>query len=386
MAVSRPTLWQRTSRGLKVVGGIVALLTAIAALIKVLHEVGWIGSGAGTKDERAEHVTPAEGTAPPEPVDRSTTHERLVNQKRSPVDDARKASTQPGSARPNAAVSVSNFSAPSASAPTASARIDRPAFTVRMPAKREYTTGNGINDGRFMLLGATLEPQTPESDLLKVQWRFISRSPYKMELRSSDFALRVNNDLLKPEHFFIHSIPSRESREGELDFVLNAKTPKAALRYGPMGIWEIPLELVVEPEAIEAASVWDPEKPGREPFDVSLPAKKEYAVSNAMSPAAFTVLRAKVTPQTPESDEISIQWRMTARGTYPTDFDNYKIWLNADGKKIPPEQSFTHRVSPGDTRDGEIAFITEPGVRKATIVLYQSTVEIPLDVAASRRP
>jgi hypothetical protein len=377
VAAAGPSRWERWETPLKVIASVVALLTAIVALIKGFQEMGWLDSKSDAQAEQTVQAQPAHSSAE---------NKRSATLTESGSRSTRKAASQPAPTRPRpvATSASSSNQRPSPPPPASSMEINRPAFTIRMPAKREYTSGHGINDGRFMLLGATLTPQTPESDLLKFQWRFISRSPYQMELRSSDFTLRVSNDLIRPEHSFIHSIPSRESREGELDFVLNANTPKVTLRFGAMGIWEIPLELVPEPEVSSGAPAWNADQPGRDPFDIKLPEKNEYTVGSSHNRVTFTLLGARVTPKTPESDEILIQWRMVPRGTYATNFNNFDIWLNADGKEVTPEQSFAHTIPPGDVREGEVAFVTEPGVRKAAIVLFRRVAEIPLDVAGSR--
>ena len=64
------------------------------------------------------------------------------------------------------------------------------------------------------------------------------------------------------------------------------------------------------PVAAKVASV--PDKPGRQPFDIPLPAKRDYRINNN---ATFTVLAARVTPKTPESDAITVEWRIVARGS-----------------------------------------------------------------------
>ena len=361
MAARTPSKWGPTWKFLKVLAGVGAFLTAVTGLIAIFHQVGWVGSDPKEKQVDSE-VTPP-------------------NRIEGPPRASRPAAASAAPVRAGSAIARSAPPAATTLAPRPT--VNRSSFEVSMPAKREYTTGHGINHGRFMLLGATLIPQTEESDLLQVRWRFVSRSPTPIDLRSSTFSLRVSNTLLDPEHEFIHRIAPRESREGELDFVLEANTAKAVLRYGRGGIWEIPLDLAAQPEA--GASTWNPDEPGRNPFDIDPPAKKEHRVGNAFNKGTFTLTGAKVTPKTPESDEITIQWRMISSGAYPLSFNTYDVRLSVDGKKLEPEQDFTHQIQPGDTREGETTFVTETGVRKAAVELYRGTVEIPLDVAGSRR-
>jgi hypothetical protein len=202
MRADQPKSWWQTFPGL--LTAVAATITAIAGLLAVFMQLGWIGRGSTVPAVQAENRA---------------------------AESASQHRTVPGTAEQR----TSGSERP----------IERVSREIPPPAKREYDLGPGLAKGTFMILGASLSPRTPESDLLTIRWRYMSRSDYRKSYGSHWFKLLVQYTRIEPEHYFRHEIPPRESREGDLSFVIPAATTRAVLRIDDFAAnIEIPFELV----------------------------------------------------------------------------------------------------------------------------------------------
>lgn len=139
-------------------------------------------------------------------------------------------------------------------------------------------------------------------------------------------------------------------------------------------------------ERRQAAPLEEPAEPAitRQAYLLTLPTKREYEFTSAAGRAVYTLLRAKVTPQTPESDLLKVSVRVLNRNRP----ENYFVALSGRFELITEEKTFKAEdfavMVPGQqTRDVDAAFYIPAGLGEAKLRMAlwdDALVDIPLDV------
>ena len=134
-----------------------------------------------------------------------------------------------------------------------------------------------------------------------------------------------------------------------------------------------------------SAPLPDPPEPAidRPPYFVSLPDKREYALNAQADRAVYMLLRAKVTPQTPESDRLRLSVRVINRNQvlmYVL-MDRSRFQLIAEDRTFRPED-FQIIVPLKESRDIDVDFILPANLGPTTLrmMLWEAQVDIPFNL------
>lgn len=127
-----------------------------------------------------------------------------------------------------------------------------------------------------------------------------------------------------------------------------------------------------------------PTTTARSSYAVALPSRREYVLGPKDVGGRYMLVAARVDPQTPESDALTIQVRVksTALQGHGTVINQGAFGLVVGGSSALPEGIFTDIIASGTSKDGDIVFIIEPGVSRATLTITNFTerADIPLDL------
>jgi hypothetical protein len=127
-----------------------------------------------------------------------------------------------------------------------------------------------------------------------------------------------------------------------------------------------------------------PTTAARSSYAVALPSRREYVLGPKDVGGRYMLVSARVDPQTPESDALTIQVRVksTALQGHHSIVNQGSFGLVVGRSSIAPEGIFADIIASGTSRDREIVFIIEPGVSRATLTITNFTerADIPLDL------
>ena len=122
----------------------------------------------------------------------------------------------------------------------------------------------------------------------------------------------------------------------------------------------------------------------RQPYFLALPDKREYELRGSFDRAIYMLLKAKIIPQTPESDLLRVSVRVISRNRnqrtirmYPTMFH-----LSTEDQRFDAE-TFNEDVPAGQSRDVNVDFYIPANLRLAKLKMELSNAqfEVPLNVA-----
>ena len=201
-----PRSWWHTLPG--VLTGVAALVTALAGLVAVLMQAGWLGA----RGDAPKATAPPPASAPP-------------------------AATAPAAApAPVAATDPPRPAPPAGEAP-------RP-YTVALPAQRDHKLGPAVFKATYTLLKAEVVPQTSERSALHIRLRMTNHDRNDKNFWDSSFRLLVDGVPTAPESGLNELVAGEAAKEGEVIFPVARGTAAATLKITYYGdSTEIPLKL-----------------------------------------------------------------------------------------------------------------------------------------------
>ncbi len=115
-----------------------------------------------------------------------------------------------------------------------------PAYSVALPAMREYR----LSTATFTVLKVDLAPRTSETAALQLRLRMMNHGRYDTNFWDRSFRLIVDGVPRAPEGGLNELVPADSAKEGDVLFVIPRGTPAARLKiaYGDEST-EIPLDL-----------------------------------------------------------------------------------------------------------------------------------------------
>lgn len=157
-----------------------------------------------------------------------------------------------------------------------------------------------------------------------------------------------------------------------------------------------PVDVVQHPRvdpATPAKRANPPQAPNRtdtpaQPRTVSvpLPEMHAYKLGPATGKATFTLLEAKLIPQTTEKNALQIRVRMMNHDRYDKNFWDDSFRLLIGDVPAAPESNLNELVPGNSAREGVVMFSIPRATPAATlkITYYNDSTEIPLDLAPTR--
>jgi hypothetical protein len=174
--------WWQTLPG--VITSLTAAITALAGLIVAIDQTGWFAPETPPAPTVASTPTPtAPGAAPAAPA-------------RSP------------------------------SPPAAQVSAAGPAYSVELPALRDYR----LSAATFTLLRAEVAPRTTEKDTLRVRIRMMNHDRFDANFWDQSFRLIVNGAPMAPESGLNELVHAESAEEGEVLFVIPHATTDGTLK------------------------------------------------------------------------------------------------------------------------------------------------------------
>ena len=121
--------------------------------------------------------------------------------------------------------------------------LERPAYAVTLPEKREYTIIGGGVSRWFRLVGAKVTPETGETDRFTIRVSATSHDSPGTEYSSFQFYLKVGDKSQRPRDTFMDTMGT-EPKDKDLVFIIPAGTTQATFTL--TNSWtskDIPLDL-----------------------------------------------------------------------------------------------------------------------------------------------
>ncbi len=118
---------------------------------------------------------------------------------------------------------------------------------------------------------------------------------------------------------------------------------------------------------------------------IPVPALRDYKLGPPGVKATFTLLKADVSPQTPDKDALRIRLRMMNHDRYDKNFWDRSFRLVVDGVPMAPEGGLNELVAGESAKEGDVLFVVPHGTAAARlrITYYEDSTEIPLDLKAA---
>jgi hypothetical protein len=125
----------------------------------------------------------------------------------------------------------------------------------------------------------------------------------------------------------------------------------------------------------------------RQPYAISLPSPREFVIGPKDLTGRYMLLSATVSPQTPESDALTIQVRVMSMALpgFGVVFTQASFGLLVDGSPpLEPQRRFTENVASGKSMDEDVVFIIRPGLSRAKLRIqnFNDRVDVPLDLSS----
>ena len=177
--------WWQTLPG--VLTALAAIITAITGLLVAVHQAGFFG--------------------------RSPQAPAQIQGKAQPAGD---------SPRPIEAQSAA------VSPPSASTTSSRP---LTLPENTQVKSGDAV----YKLLSARLEPYSPDKVSLHLSVRMTNNGRFPANFWSDSFRLLVDGALQAPTNSLNELIPSKSSKDGEVEFVIPGSVSTVGLQMGDVG-------------------------------------------------------------------------------------------------------------------------------------------------------
>jgi hypothetical protein len=113
---------------------------------------------------------------------------------------------------------------------------------------------------------------------------------------------------------------------------------------------------------------------------VALPSLRDYKLGEA----TFTLLNAKLPPQTTEKEASEIRLRMSNHGRYDANFWDQSFRLIVDGAPMAPGSGLNELVPGQAAKEGDVTFVIPRGTTAAKLKITHAdeSTEIPLNLAS----